>query len=205
MAALRSRCGHYIFVLFRLFSFFFCSPNVSGLPYFDTWCGPSANLKCRSEMWYTRLAEIQDAKRTQKLAIWAPSHNFVGLYLRNWGIYWQPEKLLNSNTSSTYPHNIVNFGLTSGRDRLAGLGHPSKFQRGSRLGFVTAATSLNGSPSNFARCLPVCWACILCIHFLELLPLTKFSCKIHFASKSCILLYWQRLVRGTRIVSVGET
>jgi len=30
-----------------------------------------------------RLAEIEDAKMTQKLAIWAPSHNFVGLYLRN--------------------------------------------------------------------------------------------------------------------------
>ena len=31
MAALRSRCGHYIFVLFRLFSVFvlFSSPNLS--------------------------------------------------------------------------------------------------------------------------------------------------------------------------------
>jgi len=26
---------------------------------------------------------IQDAKTTQKIAICAPSHNFVGLYLRN--------------------------------------------------------------------------------------------------------------------------
>ena len=26
---------------------------------------------------------IQDAKNRQKFAIWAPSHNFVGLYLRN--------------------------------------------------------------------------------------------------------------------------
>ena len=30
MAALRSRCGHYIFVLFLLSSFFFSSPNLSG-------------------------------------------------------------------------------------------------------------------------------------------------------------------------------
>jgi len=36
-----------------------------------------------SEMRCTRLAEIQDAKMTQKIAIWAPSHNFIGLYLRN--------------------------------------------------------------------------------------------------------------------------
>jgi len=60
----------------------------------------------------TWLAEIQDAKMMQKIAIWAPSHNFVGLCLRNWGIYRQSEKyLLSSNISSTCPHNMVNFGL----------------------------------------------------------------------------------------------
>jgi len=36
-----------------------------------------------SEMCYTRLAETQDAKMTQKIAVCAPSHNFVGLYLHN--------------------------------------------------------------------------------------------------------------------------
>ena len=30
MAALRSRCGHYIFVLFLSFFLFFSSPNLSG-------------------------------------------------------------------------------------------------------------------------------------------------------------------------------
>jgi len=48
--------------------------------------------------------------RTQKIAISALSHNFVGLYLRNKGMYRQSEKeLLNSNTSSTCLHNMVNF------------------------------------------------------------------------------------------------
>ena len=48
---------------------------------------------------------------TQKIAIWAPSHNFVGLYLRNEGMYRQSEKnLLSSNISSTRDHNMVNFG-----------------------------------------------------------------------------------------------
>jgi len=43
--------------------------------------------------------------------MWAPSHNFDGLYLRNYGTYRQPEKnLLSSNTSSTCPHNMENFG-----------------------------------------------------------------------------------------------
>jgi len=50
------------------------------------------------------------------------------------------------NMSSQYGK----FRPTSGRDRLAGLGHPRKFQRVLRLGFVTAATSLNGSQPNFA-------------------------------------------------------
>jgi len=52
-------------------------------------------------MYCTRLAEIQDAKNRLKFAIYAPSHNFVGLYLRNQGMYRQSEKMLNSNTSST--------------------------------------------------------------------------------------------------------
>jgi len=49
---------------------------------------------------------------TQKIAICALSHNFVGLYLRNWGMYVrQSEKnLLNSNMSSTCPHNMANVG-----------------------------------------------------------------------------------------------
>jgi len=67
---------------------------------------------------------------------------------------------------------------------LAGLGHPSKFQRVSRLGFVTAP-SLNGGQLNFARYLAVSCAGIglLCIHFggggafapYEILPATKLT------------------------------
>ena len=57
---------------------------------------------------------------------------------------------------------------TNSWDQLASLGHPSKFQRGLRLGFIAAATSLNGSQPNFARCLAVFWTGRL--HFLGLLP-----------------------------------
>jgi len=60
---------------------------------------------------------------------------------------------------------------------------------------VTAPTSLNGRQPTFARCLAISCAGrpILYIHFRGLLPLTKFaSCKIHFASKFSVLLYWQR-------------
>jgi len=39
---------------------------------------------------------------------------------------------------------------TNGRDRLVSLGHPSKFQWVSCLGFITALTSLNADQPNFA-------------------------------------------------------
>ena len=39
---------------------------------------------------------------------------------------------------------------TNSQDRLVSLGHPSKFQRVSQLGFVTALMSLNGGQPNFA-------------------------------------------------------
>jgi len=60
-------------------------------------------------------------------------------------------------------------------------GHPSKFQRLSRLGFVTAATSLNGSQPNFVRRLALSWAATLYRHFRVLLlpngnlPRAKFT------------------------------
>jgi len=43
----------------------------------------SANLECRSGMCCTRLAGNAGPKNSPKIATWAPSHNFVGLYLRN--------------------------------------------------------------------------------------------------------------------------
>jgi len=60
----------------------------------------------------TRLAENTGCKNRQKFEIWEPSHNFVRLYLCNWGTYRQSGKnLLNSSISLTYPYNMVNFGL----------------------------------------------------------------------------------------------
>jgi len=92
MAALWNRAGHYIFMLWFLSSssiylLFFLAwsqrPHIGCLPYFDTWCGLSANLECKSERAVHGSLKTQDPKNRQKLAIWAPSHNFVGLYLCN--------------------------------------------------------------------------------------------------------------------------
>jgi len=64
------------------------------------------------------------------------------------------KNLLNSNISPM-SSQYGELRPTSGWGQFVSLGHPSKFQRVSRLGFVTAATSLNGSQPNLARCLAV--------------------------------------------------
>ena len=183
MATLRSRCGYYIFVLFLSSFFFLSSPNLNGrrLDIYhtsthgvDTWCGPSANLECRSEMW--------SGHHGTTLSRW--------IFATKASINNRKKSLLNSNISCTCPHNIANFGQL-GWDLLPSLGHPGKFQRVLHLGFVTAATSFMGGQPNFARCLAVSWADTLYIYiFRALAPWRNFAtCKIHFVSKSCVLLY----------------
>ena len=83
---------------------------------------------------------------------------------------------------------------TNAWDRFVSLGHPRKFRRVLRLAFVrpTAAMSLNGGQPNFARCLVVSWAHYMYI-FVALATWRNFAkCKIHFTSKPCLFLYWQR-------------
>ena len=99
---------------FCLSSSFFSSPNLSGRTldvYHTSTHGvasvriQNAGLKCAA----SGSLKMQDPKKSPKIAIWAPSHNFVGLYLRNQGTCRQSEKnLLNSNISFRCPHNMVN-------------------------------------------------------------------------------------------------
>jgi len=127
-------CGFYIS------SFFLAQSQLSEmgcLPYFHTWCGLSANLECMSEM----LHAARWKYRTQKIAILAPSHKSVGLYLRSWGMYRQSEKnLLNIDTSSTCPHNMVNFRLLMAEICWRVWGTPSNFN-----GFRVLAVLLHGT------------------------------------------------------------
>ena len=55
---------------------------------------------------------------------------------------------------------------TSGWDRLASLGHPSKFRWVSLIGFFTALTSLNGGEPNVAWCLAVSLARTVYIYMI---------------------------------------
>ena len=71
-----SSCG--FFLLSSIF--FLSSPNLSGrrLDVYHTSTHDvvySANLECRSEMSWKRLAANTGPKYSPKIAIWAPSHN----------------------------------------------------------------------------------------------------------------------------------
>jgi len=142
-------------------------PQSGCLPYFHTWCGLSANLECRSECATCGLLKIQDAKNRHLLTIgqicWA-----IPSQLRQ--VSTIGKKLVKHQYLLHMSSQYGELRPTNGRDRLASLGHPSKFQQVSRLGFLTAPTSLNGCQPNCAWCLAISWAGTLCIRFRGLLP-----------------------------------
>jgi len=89
MVALCNRADHYIFALLFISIFFlFSSPNLRGrrLDVYHTLTHGvalvriyNAGLKCAAR----GSLQMQHPKKSPKIAIWAPSHNFIGLYLRN--------------------------------------------------------------------------------------------------------------------------
>ena len=80
-------------------------------------------------------------------------------------MYRQSEKnLLNSNISSTCPHNVVNIGKITAEIGCQVFSTPTNFNGFWHHGFVTAVTSLNGGQPNFAQCLAISWAGTLYIH-----------------------------------------
>ena len=133
MVALCNRADHYVFALwylsFFLLSFFFSSPNLSGrrLDVYHISTHGVALCEFRMNVWNVRHVALWKC-RTQKIAILAPSHSFVGLYLRSWGMCRQSEKkLVKHDTSSTCPHNIVNFRLLTAEICWRVWGIPSNF------------------------------------------------------------------------------
>ena len=98
----------------------------------------------------TWLAEKTGRKNDTKNAIWAPSHNFVGLYLRNWGMNQQSEKIVKQQYLLHMSPQYGELRSTSGWDPFRSLRHPSYFQRLPRLGSVTARQSSSERQPNFA-------------------------------------------------------
>ena len=91
MAALWNRADHYIFVLWFLSSIyliFFPRLNLSRrrLDVYHTSTHGVALVRIQNaglKHAARGSLKIQDAKKFPKIAIWVPSHNYVGLYLRN--------------------------------------------------------------------------------------------------------------------------
>ena len=122
----------HILPLWFLLLSLFPSPILSGRTsqvgcpsYFHTWCGPSVNLECRSDMCCTRLAEIQDVK-IRHLRTIAQLCRAISSYLRHLSTVGKIVK------QQYLLHKSSQYGEvrpTSGWDQLKSSGHPSKFQR----------------------------------------------------------------------------
>ena len=107
--------------------------------------GHSAKLECRSEMYCTRLAENTGRKKSpsrhHRTTLWSCIF-VIKACIDN------RKKLLNSNTSSKSPDNMVKFGpLTAEMGSLVCA--PLQISTGSRLGSLTARQSSSGRQPNF--------------------------------------------------------
>jgi len=123
MVALCNKTDHYIFML--VCSSFFFSRLISAivcLPYFHTYCGLSANLRCRSETCCTRLAENTGRKKSPKIAIWTLLHNFVGYIFATKARIDSREKLVKQQYVLHMSPQYGELRPTSGLDRLTSLG-----------------------------------------------------------------------------------
>jgi len=89
--------------------------------------------------------------RTQKIAIWAPLHNFVGyIVATKTHVDNRKKKLVKQQYLLHMSSQYGELWPTNGWDLLASLGHPCKFQRVLRLGSVTTRHSGSGHQPNFA-------------------------------------------------------
>jgi len=111
--------------------------------------------------------------RTQEIAKKSPSaHHHTtlsGCIFASKGRIDNRKKILTSNTSSTCPQNMANFGPLTADIGSGVLGTSENFN-GFRVLASLLATSLTGGQRNFARCLAVYWTATWNIHFRGLLP-----------------------------------
>jgi len=98
------------------------------LPYFHTWCGLGANLRCRSETCCTGLAENTGRKNSPKnrhqgtIAQLCRTMSSQLRHLSTIGKKW-----LSSNISCTCSHNMVNFGPLTAKIGWEVWGTPANF------------------------------------------------------------------------------
>jgi len=104
--------AYIIFCSVSIFWFYlvFQRSEIGCLPHhFHIWCGLSANLDCTFEMCCTRLAENTGHKKSP---FCHHRTNLPGCIFATEAYVDNRKKYsLNTDTSSTCPHNMVNFGL----------------------------------------------------------------------------------------------
>jgi len=127
-------CGFFFFLLFFPHLISVVTDWMSTILPHMMWL--SAHLERRSEMSCMQLAENT---RCQKIAICTPWHKFVGLHLRNQGMYRQSgKKLVKQLLSSMCPHSMVNFGPLTAESGWRVWGTPANFS-----GFCILASLLH--------------------------------------------------------------
>jgi len=148
MAALRSRCGHYIFILWFVLSCSFFPHLISTV---RDWMSTVLPLmvwpycKFRMQVWNVLRVALWKY-RTQK----SPKRRHLGSIpqlcraifsqLRHVSTIWK-KNLLSSNISSTWPHNMVNFGPLAADIFSLVWGTPANFS-----GFRVSAALLYCTP-----------------------------------------------------------
>jgi len=143
--------------------FFLSSPNLSG-PRVDVYHTSThgvalvriynAGMKCAAR---TRLAGNRGRKKWPKCHLVTIAQLCPAVFSQLRLVSTIGKNLL-KNIQQYLLHPSSQYGerrLTNGWDRFTSLGHPSKYQRVSSIGLVTAAMSLTGGQPNFARCLAV--------------------------------------------------
>jgi len=197
-------CGFY---LSSSSSFSFSSPNLSGrrLDVYHTWCGPSANLQCRSEMccmWFAGNAGPKKLPKIRHLGTIAPLCLAISSQLRH--VSTIGKKVLNSNAFPTCAHNIVNFCPLTARIRGRVWGTPANFN-----GFRVLPPLLERSRSPEAnQTLHDVWPSPGLVHYIfgGSCPLTEF-CPVQYSLYVQVLRshILAALLHGTRTVGVSET
>ena len=161
MAALCNRAGHYSVALwFLLLSFFFLflffprlisAVTDACLPYFDTWCGPSANLECRSEMCCAWLAGNEGPKKSPKIRHLGTIEQLcrpISSQLRH--VSTIGKKLANQQYLLQMSSQYGELGPLAAEIGPVVWGTQCQFQRVSRLGSITARHSSSRRQPNFA-------------------------------------------------------
>jgi len=147
MAALWNRAGRYILPC----GFFFfphlisaAQPQIGCLLCFYTWCGPSANLECRSEMLHAARWKCRTQKITKNSQSGHHRTTLSGYIFATKARIDIWKKLVKQQY---LPQMSLQYGevrSTSGWDRFVSLGHPSNFNRSRILAALLHGTLVLG-------------------------------------------------------------